>query len=389
MSEIEQNSELEELQTQTEDEEEDDDDSLPEQFKMSVVSTNLSIEFLVKLYKEREIYIPEFQRGYVWKLKQASRLIESLLLGFPVPPLFLAKEEDQRMIVIDGNQRLQSIVYFYENRFKKSKCFNLKGVIDKYNGKRFDQLEAPDQRRFKNYPFPVIIIEPKEEKDRQGIYYIFERLNTGGTNLKPQEIRACIYHGALNELIVELDENEEKWREIFYGEKKEKQRETKKKEEQEKIPIETKETNGQEMILRFLAIYYDNKGKKEYKGYDLKQFLNQWMAKNRNPSEEKKNEMRNIFTSTINVIYKSVGKDAFKRIDKRDKKFIPAYFESIMVAVAERVEAGGEIRNTDGLIKKYKELVDTYQKEEILKERKTEKFRKMLEMAREAFKDIE
>ncbi|HIK28482.1 MAG TPA: hypothetical protein IGR89_10490 [Oscillatoriaceae cyanobacterium M7585_C2015_266] len=60
-----------------------------------------------------------------------------------------------------------------------------------------------------------------------------------------------------------------------------------------------------------------------------------------------------------------------------------------MVAVAERVEACGEIRNTDGLIKKYKELVDTYQKEEILKERKTEKFRKMLEMAREAFKDIE
>lgn len=367
MSEVERNDELEETQTMTiedENEKEDEDDSIPEQFNISVENANYNIQTLVSLYQGKEIYIPPFQRGYVWTRKQASRLIESILLGLPVPPLFLAIEKDKRMIVIDGQQRLRSIVGFYEGQIENKK-FKLYGVIEKYNNLTYEKLESEDQRKFKYSNLPVIIIDPKEEKDRECIYYIFERLNTGGTNLKPQEIRACIYHGELNDLIEVLNENEE-WRKIFYSGKNK------------------QGIYGQEMILRFFARYYDSN---KYTGGKIIRFLNKWMAENRNPGEEKINKMENIFTSTIKVIYDALSENAFKK----ENKFITAFFESIMVAVAERLEERGEIKNLDGLREKYYELVTNpeYLSISVKVHSSAEMVKKRIEMAREAFKDIE
>ena len=77
------------------------------------------VDGLVKRINAEDIYIPEFQRGYVWSLNQASRFIESLLLGLPVPGIFVAKDEEtKKLLVIDGQQRLKSLQFFYNGMFR-------------------------------------------------------------------------------------------------------------------------------------------------------------------------------------------------------------------------------------------------------------------------------
>lgn len=185
--------------------------------------SDLTLSVLSEMWKNGDIVIPEFQRNFVWNISQSSLLIESFLLGLPVPQVFFYVDENNKNLVIDGQQRLLSVVYFLDGYFGsesihgKKQVFRLSGLDERspYAKKRFIDLDEGSQRKLKNAVLRAINIRqlnPKEE--HTSIYHIFERLNTGGTPLKPQEIRNCVFRGEFATLLKELNANGN-WRKIL------------------------------------------------------------------------------------------------------------------------------------------------------------------------------
>ena len=193
--------------------EEKDYESAPPDYSINTYPADFTIEVLHSKWQSGDIDIPPFQREFVWKQVQSSKLIESFLVGLPVPAIFLYTErQSQRFLVIDGQQRLRSIFYFFDGLFGeeekgKRTVFKLKGLNDdsKYGRKGFEDLDDATQRRLRNSVLRSFIVQQLDPNDDTSIYHIFERLNTGGTSLAIQEIRNCVYRGTFNKLINELN----------------------------------------------------------------------------------------------------------------------------------------------------------------------------------------
>lgn len=294
---------------------EQEDSGAPIIYDISSYGVDYDVDGLVKRLKRGDIFIPPFQRDYVWNQAEASRLIESMLLGLPVPGVFLAKEGDtNKLSVIDGQQRLKSLLFFYDGFFNpqegdsRKKVFRLKNVQDRFENKTYDELEEDYRIKLDDSILHATIIKQESPKeDNTSIYHVFERLNTGGRKLTAQEIRAAIYIGNLNNLIGELNEHAS-WRELF-GKK-------------------NNRLKDQEMILRFFAIYSSLDSYKK----PLKEFMNVYNAKNRNLPTDKCDELATIFKTTTDTILKYFGKTAFRP----DRVFNAAAFEVLMVSLAKR-----------------------------------------------------
>jgi len=185
--------------------------------------SDLTLSVISEMWKNKDITIPDFQRNFVWNIKQASLLIESFLLGLPVPQIFFYIDEENKNLVIDGQQRIMTIIYFFEGYFGseslqgKRKVFRLSGLNDKspFYNKKYVDLDESSQRKLKSSILRAINIRqlsPKEENT--SIYHIFERLNTGGTPLRPQEIRNCVFRGSLSSKLKDLNKDKY-WRQIL------------------------------------------------------------------------------------------------------------------------------------------------------------------------------
>ena len=302
---------------------ENEDSSSPHIYGISSYGADYDVEGLVKRLKRGDIFIPPFQRDYVWNQAEASRLVESLLLGLPVPGVFLAKENDSnKLSVIDGQQRLKSLLFFYEGFFNpkegdaRKKVFGLKNVQKKFEGKTYEELEEEDRINLDDSIIHATIIKQETPTDdNTSIYHVFERLNTGGRKLTPQEIRAAIYIGKLNELISELNDYPA-WRELF-GKK-------------------NNRLKDQELILRFFAMYnsLDRYSK------PLKEFLNKFNGRYRNPTDDELERLGSIFKKTTDVILQNIGKTAFRP----DRVFNASAFEVLMVGIANRIDENIDFR---------------------------------------------
>lgn len=147
---------------------------------------------------------PEYQRRLVWNNKKKSLLIESLLLNVPIPPVFLYEHDLSRYEVMDGQQRLNTIVEFYENRFKLSGLEKWQPL----NGKRYSDCPPRIQRGLDRRRISGTVLLAESTISNVGSddlrKLVFERLNTGGEKLNPQELRNCLYASPFNDLIVEL-----------------------------------------------------------------------------------------------------------------------------------------------------------------------------------------
>lgn len=266
------------------------------------------VDVLVKRMREEDYIIPGFQRGYVWRNREASQFIESLLIGLPVPALFLAKDKfSEKYLVIDGQQRLKTLQYFYDEAFPSGEEFKLSGISYPFSGLTYSELSPSYRRSLDNAIIHCIIVA--ESYDPEGMFYLFERLNTTGTTLKSQEVRNAIYHGPFNTIIQELSESEI-WKKLY--EKK------------------NDRGDGQELILRFLALYFSPD---EYRG-NMVSFLNHFMLENRSLDVVSADKIRKIFSSTIENIYERIGPKAFYR----NKQFNKVLFESIMLFVARNID---------------------------------------------------
>ena len=252
------------------------------------------------------IIIPKFQRGWVWNQIQASRLIESFLLGLPVPSILVFNNSLQSQLVLDGHQRLRTICSFFQEVLPSGAKFSLKGVHPEWEGKCYSTLEEADKLRLENSVLRIVIVEQIEPRDDTSIYHIFERLNTGGTDLNQQEVRSCVYNGPFNDCLIDLNKDTE-WRSIF-GQ-----------------PRPDRRMRDLELIVRFLALSdsLDSYSK------PMKKFLNDFMATHRYESNESKYKSR--FLDTVRLVTDTLGERPFHL---RGRGINAAAFDSVMVAFA-------------------------------------------------------
>jgi len=299
-------------------------------FRYSIISygADYTVDSLVRRLNEDSIYIPAFQRGFVWPLETASKFVESLLLGLPVPGIFLSKDESERLIVIDGQQRLKSLQAFYNNKFK-DESFELINVQKDLVGKTYDTLSSEDRRRLDDSIMHATIIQQTEPDDGStSIYQVFERLNTRGLTLNKHEIRHSMFYGTLTSLLQDLVLNKD-WRALFGTE----------------VNTRMKE---QELILRFFTLFF----KHETYQKPLYKYLNLWMSENRNLEPDKLINLETIFKNTISVIHTEIGKTAFRRSGQINA----AIFDSVMVGISMAMQkrktyAKGELKKKyDGLL---------------------------------------
>lgn len=317
------------------DEAEDADEEVPYRYSITSYGADYPVESIVNKLEKKSIIIPTFQRDYVWSHVEASRFIETLLLGLPVPGIFLSREPDtQNLLVIDGQQRLRTLQYFYDGVFRrgpaKDKSFLLKNVQRGYEGLTYKTLLREDQLKLDDSIIHVTIVKQDDpEEDESSIYHIFERLNKYGRQLYPQEIRNCLYHGDLNDLLIKLNKNES-WRKI-YGKESPRQKDV-------------------ELILRFFALLFES----DKYSRPMKDFLNKYMAKNRKLKYQNTEILTDVFNSTISIIHDALKERAFRP----EKTLNAAVFDAVMVGIAARIKAKGKINDIKAIKEKYNKLLD-------------------------------
>lgn len=234
-------------------------------YRISSYPADITLKGYQDKWDKNQLTIPKFQRNYVWDQVKASKLIESFLLGLPVPGVFLYKDrETKKLSVIDGQQRILSAIRFYKGLFD-DKAFRLKNVREKWEGKSYLDLDESDQLQLDDTVLRATVVEQLDPEDDSSIYHIFERLNTGGVNLNPMEIRKCVYFGELLDRLEELNANEH-WRSILFKERPDKR------------------LRDIELILRVLSL---SENLSEY-SKPMKGFLNDFVSKiNKIKPEEK------------------------------------------------------------------------------------------------------
>ncbi len=291
------------------------DDVVPHvRYEIASYGWDPDVEGLVRRLRRDEIVIPDFQRQYVWKQPAASRFIESLLLGLPVPGVFLATDSANKQLVIDGQQRLKTLQFFCDGFFNpkpgevRRRVFNLIKVQERFEGLTYSTLEELDRRRLDNSIIPATIVKQQSpSEDNTSIFHIFERLNSGGQKLASQEIRAAIYHGSFAGALNALNSHHS-WRKIF-GKPSDRLKDI-------------------ELILRFLALYHEE----DTYSRPMSEFLNKFSARFQNPAQHFLEGSSHIFRTTVDAIHNSIGPSAFRPA----RSLNAAVFDAIMVGLARR-----------------------------------------------------
>lgn len=339
----------------------DDEFADPVRYIITSYGADMPVDALIKRLDLGNIFIPDFQRNFVWTRAQSSRFVESLLLGLPVPGIFLFKEPDtHKLMVVDGQQRLQTLHRFYREAFEKKK-FHLIGVSQEFENRTYNSLSPVDQLRLDDSIIHATIFQQAEPgNDRSSIYSVFERLNTGGTPLTQQEIRACVYRGNFDDLLSEFAADP-LWREL-YG-----KRNVRKKDE--------------EIILRFFSLYYCLENYEQ----PMKQFLNRFMEENCHV-KERESEFRRLFARTVKVASEGLKRSAFRP----EGAFNVAVADAALVGLAHRLEKG-EIMDCDALRSRHEELLDRLRDQGLhtMGTSRKDRVLKRIRYAREAYESVQ
>ena len=211
-------------------------------YDISVIPNDFNLSTLCNFLDKGVITVPEFQRDYVWDRRKASRFIESLALGLPVPEFFLYEAKRDEWWVVDGQQRMMSIYYFSKGRFPRaSKVVELsrlmreggfaedvwknnqmfsnfplalkpaRGQPGELHGQTYGDLEGHLALR----PLRAIVVRQHSPDGDNAAFEIFDRLNTGGVKLSAQQIRTCVFHSPFLQMVDEVNRQSEIWRRIF------------------------------------------------------------------------------------------------------------------------------------------------------------------------------
>ena len=288
-----------------------ENDQVSVRYLISTYGSDMPVESLVRRIGREDIFVPEFQRRFVWSQGQASRFVESLILGLPVPGIFLFREPDTRkLMVVDGQQRLLTLSSFYAGLIRERK-FRLIQVSEEFEGQTYHDLSEEDRRSLDDAIVHATIFRQDEPTgDRSSVYSVFERLNTGGSVLHPQEIRSCVYRGPLIALLEDLAKDPD-WRGL-YG------------------PASTRKKD-EEIILRFLALH----NALETYGSPMKRFLNGFSEVHRDWSAEAGPPFPTQFRGAVRTIAEAIGRRAFRP----ERALNVAVADAVLCGVAHRLEA--------------------------------------------------
>jgi hypothetical protein len=290
-----------------------------------------TVDSLVNRINKKAFIVPEFQRRFIWSQRHASRFIESLLMGLPVPGIFLYKRsEDSKHLVIDGQQRLKSLQSFYSGTFREKK-FRLVGIRAPWEGKTYNELSADDQLRLDDSIIHTTIFSQKSPKDEiDSIHFVFERINSGGIRLSPQEIRNCIASGPFTKLIMDLNINEH-WRGI-YG-------------------PESVRAKDQELIVRSIALA--EKGD-EYTR-PMSSFLTKFSQSMNGADEKTLKRIKQSFESSVSIVFEALGRGAFRPVRALNAAVLDSVLATLMSGSGRK--AAPKVR--DEFLERYKKLLDS------------------------------
>ena len=330
----------------------DSDDEMGYSFReYDVTSTpnDFNTKTIIDFIESGLFKIPGFQRNYVWDIKRASKLIESIIIGLPIPQVFLYEEGRNSYLVIDGQQRLLTLYFFTKMRFpKKEKRFELRQIFDEngkfpdevlHNDNFFDDFKLKlnetgqteknklhginyatlgefksgfDMRTVRN----IMIKQNFPTEDDSAMFEIFNRLNSGGVVLKAQEIRTSLYHSKFYNNLYSINMYSN-WR-ILLG--------------QAQPDIHMKDV---EILLRGFAMLLDSDNYKP----SMTRFLNQFSKKSKNFNQESLPYRQQLFETFCNYIV-SINSRAFI---SNSGKFSITVFESIFVALCQESVANNNL----------------------------------------------
>ena len=200
-----------------------------------------------------------FQRGLVWKKKQMDRFVESVLLGYPVPGIFLVELPSRRYLVLDGQQRMTTLHSFRHGKYPVKggvRKFSLRYVGDDYKNLTYADLPSELRLLFDNTFIQATIVVPQDEAGKKAVYALFERINSGGTNLRPQQIRVALFAGEAVNFVRELNSNAD-WRDLFGP--------------------HTRDLKDHELILRALSLLETIRDSKTFRP-PMAKFLNEYLS---------------------------------------------------------------------------------------------------------------
>lgn len=317
----------------------------------------MSIGELANIYRDKELELhPEFQRQFRWSQYQKTRLIESLLLGIPTPPIFVVQREDGIWDVIDGLQRLSTIFEFmrilrdendklipstplYETKFLPS-LKNIVWPIKEPETESIDEVNyLPDAMciNFKRVKIGVNIIKSQSDTDVK--YEMFQRLNTGGSNLTAQEIRNCLIimkNKDIFDYITSLSQDENFINCTALSEK------------------QLDEKYDMELVCRYLTgrISEDS----EYRVLtDINDFINSKIIELFDKRTFDRDVEKNIFAKTFLFLAQATERP-FTKYDTISSKFkgmfLVSAFETISIGLAENISTYDMPRDKDILLNK-------------------------------------
>lgn len=313
---------------------------------------DISFGELLNMYRDGELIIrPEYQRLYRWNNSQKTALIESLLLSIPIPPIFVAENEDGVWEVIDGLQRVSTFLSFFgelkQDLTKLAPITNEEGedlvninkweleagsIIDSLEGFNVDTLPMSFKINLKRSVCRVEILRGQSKNEMK--YELFKRLNSGGSKLTPQEIRNAIYRGIdsrLNELLLELSNNNIFNDMISLSDRKK------------------QELYNQELILKFMAFYNNI----DDINLNTEQYLNQFMENTVRNGNYNYQFMKDLFIETLSLISSSVSEPT-KVFYSAQNRFVATYFDAITISVAQNMD---KYKNNSALLAERIELL--------------------------------
>ncbi len=321
----------------------EEEESQISEYDLTATPNDFNVLTIFSFIESGAVKIPGFQRNYVWDLVRASKLVESLIMGLPVPQLFLYEEARNRFLVIDGQQRLMSVYYFIKQRFpRKDKRVELRHIFDeegqiptevieddayfrpfklklpsklpnipnRFHGQKYGTL-ADYKTQFELRPIRNVIVKQNSpDDDNSSVYEIFNRLNSGGINLSPQEIRTSLYHSDFYNMLHHLN-LDTRWRRLL---------------SQTEPDLHMKDV---EILLRGLAMLVDS----DSYAPSMTRFLNQFSKKCQTHCTDQNQYLERLFSSFLDAC-SELPEAAFQ--SKRTKRFSVALFEAAFRAVALR-----------------------------------------------------
>jgi len=305
-----------------------------EQQSISYEVKDYTIEYYVQKYLEKEetddneLYVPDYQREFIWEPSRQSKFIESIVLGLPIPLVFVAEiEESGRLEIVDGSQRIRTLAAFINNELKLNRLEKLTAL----NGLRFQDLKPSRQRLIKNASVRMIVLSSRANEEIRND--MFERINTSSVPLLPMETRRGIYRGKFMDFISELASNP-KFKTLcpidkhFLGRREE-----------------------EELVLRFFA-FADGYPRFNSNGIDLEnssvaKYIDRYLAyKNDNFSETEAVRMKKDFFEMLSCVESVFPNKGFGKFNNSQATSRP-YFEAISLGLHFALQSGKTLNKSN------------------------------------------